>query len=137
MSCRRCSRNLIFAGSLQLVTSWGLIAASFAIVGFWPHLPTIVFPVVVALIVLGNRHLALAILVHDACHHALFKTRWLNEFAGKWFAAAPVLQDLEGYRKYHLQHHKYTGQDYQVKKVTQTLFSRATTRFRKKASGVG
>jgi|JI9StandDraft_1071089.scaffolds.fasta_scaffold133728_2 fatty acid desaturase len=105
-----------FRGLVELVTSWGLIAASFAIVGFWPHLPTIVFPVVVALIVLGNRHLALAILVHDACHHALFKTRWLNEFAGKWFAAAPVLQDLEGYRKYHLQHHKYTGQDYQGEK---------------------
>lgn len=101
-----------FRGLIELATTWGLIAASFALVGFWPHMPTIFFPILVALIILGNRHLALAILVHDASHRALFKTRWLNEFAGKWFAAAPALLDLEGYRKYHLHHHKYTGQDY-------------------------
>jgi fatty acid desaturase len=102
-----------FRGLVEIVTSWGLIAASFAIVALWPHLPTIFVPIVIALIVLGNRHLGLAILVHDACHHALFKTRWLNEFAGSWLAAAPVMLSLEGYRTYHLQHHKYTGQDYQ------------------------
>ncbi|MBS0617326.1 MAG: fatty acid desaturase family protein [Spirochaetes bacterium] len=102
-----------FRGFIEVATSWGLIAASFAIVALWPHLPTIFVPIIVALVVLGNRHLALAILVHDACHHALFKTKWLNEFMAKWFCAAPVLQDLEGYRKYHLQHHKYTGEDYQ------------------------
>ena len=102
-----------FRGLLEVVTSWGLIAASFAMVALWPHLPTIFLPIIVAVILLGNRHLALAILVHDACHHALFRTKWLNEWVAKWFCAAPVLQDLQGYRKYHLQHHKYTGQDYQ------------------------
>lgn len=99
-------------GFVEIFTSWGLVAFSFAIVALWPHLPTIFIPVLVALILLGNRHLALSILVHDACHHALFKTKVLNEFFGKWFAAAPELQSLEGYRRYHIQHHKYTGEDY-------------------------
>lgn len=100
-------------GAVEICTTWGLIAAAFAAVALWPHLPTIFVPVLLAWVLLGNRHLALAILVHDAGHHAVFKTKWLNEFAGKWFAAAPSLLDLEGYRHYHLQHHKYTGQDYQ------------------------
>ncbi len=100
-------------GCLEVLTSWGLIAGAFAAVALWPHAPSLIFPLLLAVVLLGNRHLALSILVHDASHHALFKTRWLNEFAGKWLAAAPVLLDLEGYRQYHLQHHKYTGQDYQ------------------------
>ncbi|GAB4438954.1 MAG: fatty acid desaturase family protein [Turneriella sp.] len=103
-------------GFVEVGTTWALIAFSFAIVALWPHALTLFMPVLVALVILGNRHLALAILVHDASHHALFKTRWLNDFMGKWFAAAPVLQNLEGYRKYHLQHHRYTGQDYQGEK---------------------
>ena len=100
-------------GFVEIFTTWGLIAAAFAAVVFWPHNPTVFLPILFAWILLGNRHLALAILVHDAGHHAIFKTRWLNDFAGRYFAAAPSLLDLEGYRAYHLQHHKYTGQDYQ------------------------
>jgi fatty acid desaturase len=100
-------------GAMEILSSWGLIAFSFTIVALWAHLPTIFVPVLIALVILGNRHLALSILVHDAGHHALFKTKALNEFFGKWFAAAPEMQILEGYRKYHLQHHKYTGEDYQ------------------------
>ncbi|HNE20748.1 MAG TPA: fatty acid desaturase family protein [Turneriella sp.] len=103
-------------GFAEVGTTWALVAFSFVIVALWPHTPTLFVPVLIALVLLGNRHLALAILVHDASHHALFKTRWLNDFMGKWFAAAPVLQNLEGYRKYHLQHHRYTGQDYQGEK---------------------
>lgn len=100
-------------GFIEIGTTWGLIALALALVALWPHLPTVFVPVCISLVLLGNRHLALAILVHDASHHALFKTRWLNDFAGKWFASAPVLQNLEGYRTYHLQHHRYTGLDYQ------------------------
>lgn len=100
-------------GCIELLTSWGLISGAFGLVALWPHNPTIFVPIFLALVLLGNRHLALSILVHDASHHALFRTRWLNELAGKWLAAAPVLLDLEGYRHYHMQHHKYTGRDYQ------------------------
>lgn len=100
-------------GAFEIFTTWGLIAGAFALTGFWPHAPTLFVPVIFSLVILGNRHLALAILVHDAGHHAVFRTRWLNEFCGRWFAAAPSLLDLEGYRRYHLQHHKYTGEDYQ------------------------
>lgn len=100
-------------GFVEIFTTWGIIAFAFAIVALWPHLPTIFVPILVALVLIGNRHLALSILVHDACHHALFKTKGLNEFFGTWFAAAPELQSLGGYRHYHMQHHKYTGEDYQ------------------------
>ncbi len=100
-------------GFYEVFFSWGLIGLSFAIVALWPHTPTIFLPILIALYVLGGRHLGLAILVHDASHRSLFKTKRLNDFMGEWFAAAPIMQNLEMYRKYHLQHHNYTGERYQ------------------------
>jgi len=101
-----------FRGLLEVGSSWALVAIALDIVALWPNPLT----VILSLIVLGNRHLALSILVHDACHHSLFKTKWLNDFIGQWLCAAPEMLNLDGYRTYHLQHHKYTGEDYQGSK---------------------
>jgi fatty acid desaturase len=60
--------------------------------------------------VIGGRQLGLAILMHDAAHGLLFKTRRLNEFAGQWLCAFPVGTDLQLYRPYHLKHHRFTQQ---------------------------
>lgn len=95
-------------GAWEVITTWGLIAAAFSLAALWTNPLT----VLAAIVILGNRHLALSILVHDAGHHALFKTRWLNDVIGQWLCAAPELLDLKDYRHYHTQHHKYTGMDY-------------------------
>jgi fatty acid desaturase len=94
-------------GFVALITSWSMIAASFALVAWNPNALT----VIVALIVLGGRQLALAILMHEAAHRSLFRTRRLNLVLGEWLCAAPTWGSLERYRKHHLRHHAHTNTD--------------------------
>ena len=53
--------------------------------------------------------MALAALMHETAHRSLFKTRWMNDVLGKWLTGAPIIEDIDEYRPYHFQHHKYTG----------------------------
>lgn len=90
----------------SLAVNWGLVFASFALVAVWPNLLT----VLVALFVIGARQLGLAVLMHEASHRTLFRSRRLNDWVGQWLCAYPVWSDLTAYRPYHLQHHAHTGQ---------------------------
>lgn len=92
-------------GLLEVGHTWGWIAGTFAVVAYFPN----VFTVVLALFVLGGKQLACAILMHDAGHYGLFKTKQFNDFFGKWFGAYPVMNNLLAYRTYHIQHHLTTG----------------------------
>ena len=62
---------------------------------------------ILAVLLIGSRQHGLSILVHEAAHGILFKTRGLNEWVGKYLLAAPYGGNLQIYRKYHLKHHKY------------------------------
>jgi fatty acid desaturase len=84
-----------------------LITAAFAAVIIWPNPLTFIC----AMIVLGGRILGLAILMHDCAHDAFFKSKKLNRWVGQWLCAAPVLADLDGYRTYHLKHHRTAGSE--------------------------
>ncbi len=93
------------AGARALMVSWGLIAGSFVVAGFWPSTLT----VLLALLVLGGRQLGLSILMHEASHRSLFRTRALNDVLGTWLCAAPVWSRLLAYRVHHLQHHNHAN----------------------------
>lgn len=95
------------SGARALLTTWSLIAFAFALVAWQPHPVT----VAVALVLLGGRQLALAVLMHDASHRALFRNRRLNDFAGVWLCGAPVWSDLYRYRRHHMAHHALAGSD--------------------------
>jgi fatty acid desaturase len=79
-------------------------------------------------IVLGGRHLALAILMHEASHKTLFKTLWLNDVFADWVCAKPIWSDLHKYRAHHFVHHSRTGQpeDTDISLVTGLPCSRAS-----------
>lgn len=94
-----------YRGFQALATSWLMIAASFAAVAVFPGWISIA----VALVILGGRHLAIAILMHDCSHYSLFKTRKLNDWIGSWLCAYPTWQDLKRYRTHHIQHHRLAG----------------------------
>lgn len=94
-------------GFFEVLVSWTLISGVFLLVGLWPN----PLSVLLALVILGGRQLALNILMHDASHYTLFRTRWLNDFVGKYFCAIPVMQNLNRYRQHHLAHHKYSISD--------------------------
>jgi fatty acid desaturase len=102
---RTLTRSSNAVGALAVARTWAVIAASFAALAVWPQ--PLVF--VVATIVLGGRQLALAVLMHEAAHGTLFRTRWLNERFADWVCARPVWSNAARYRRYHLQHHGHTG----------------------------
>ena len=91
-------------GALLLLHSWALIFAAGALFVWLPNPLTFIL----AVMVIGSRQLGLSVLMHEASHNALFKSRWANDFFGEWFAAKPVLADLWAYRRYHLKHHRHT-----------------------------
>jgi fatty acid desaturase len=93
------------AGFRAVLTSWGIVFLAFAALARFPHPAT----VVAAVVVLGGRQLALGVLMHEAAHGSLFRTRWLNEVFADWVCAKPVWNDVARYRRHHLAHHVHAG----------------------------
>ena len=83
---------------------WGVIALCLWASVQFPH------PLVwlAAVVIVGARQLGLAILMHEAAHGLLHPKPRVNDAVGEWLCAAPVGVTLDGYRRYHLQHHKHT-----------------------------
>lgn len=94
-------------GAWMVFHCWAVIFGAVILFGIWPNPLTFLL----AVIVIGSRQLGLAILMHEAAHNALFKTKALNEFAGEWLCGRPILAELAAYRHYHLSHHRFTQTD--------------------------
>lgn len=94
-------------GAWLVLHCWGTIAAAVVLFGLWPNVLTFGL----AVLVIGSRQLGLAILMHEAAHNALFKSRKWNDFAGEWLCGRPILAELSAYRHYHLSHHRFTQTD--------------------------
>jgi fatty acid desaturase len=92
-------------GGLGFLISWGMIVGAGVVVACWPHPLT----VAVTLVVFANRQMALGVLLHDCSHRSWFRSRFLNDVFGHWFAGVPVLVPLPFYRKVHFVHHTRTG----------------------------
>ncbi len=65
-----------------------------------------------AVIVIGSRIHALAVLMHDSCHYRASNNRLFNDLLGE-FISLPLPSAMEGFRKNHLAHHNElnTGED--------------------------
>lgn len=92
-------------GWLAVLGDWAMIAGAFALVAWRANAWT----VSLAVVLLGGRQLGLAVLMHEASHGSLFRTRGLNRFVGRWLCGAPTGSDLDRYRVHHLAHHSFTG----------------------------
>lgn len=95
------------AGAWAVGSTWAVVALTYAALARWPHPLTFA----VAVIVLGGRQLALSILMHEAAHRTLFRTRWLNDVFTDWACARVMWNDVARYRKHHLRHHTHAGTD--------------------------
>jgi len=102
---RAFTRRSDAAGALAILWTWGAIAAAFTALALVPHPVTFV----VAVALLGGRQLALAVLMHEAAHRTLFRTRFLNDRVADWLCARPVWTDVRRYREHHLAHHAHAG----------------------------
>jgi fatty acid desaturase len=87
--------------------AWLVIGASMALYALWPNPLTFI----VAVILIGSRQLGLAILMHDAAHGVLLRTKAWNDPVSQWLLAYPVFSDTIRYRHYHLVHHRNTQQE--------------------------
>jgi fatty acid desaturase len=93
-------------GLLCVAHAWIVIAAAMAVYALWPNPLTFL----AAVIVIGSRQLGLAVLMHDAAHGVLLRTKRLNDPVSQWLCAWPVFTDTIPYRHYHLIHHRTTQQ---------------------------
>lgn len=93
-------------------STWAVIALALAAMGWAASQPLwLAAPVIVqGLCVIAGRQLCLAILMHDASHGTLFRTKWLNDTFTDWTCARPIWNDLKKYKVHHFVHHTKTGQ---------------------------
>jgi fatty acid desaturase len=89
----------------MVASNWLLVFAAMALVAWAPN----PFTVVVALFVIAARQLGMAVVMHEAAHRTLFRSRRLNDWVGNWLGAYPVWAEVAPYRAYHLAHHTRTG----------------------------
>ena len=89
---------------LSISSNWLQMSSAMVLFFFYPNVLTFL----VALVIIGSRQFALAVLAHDAAHNLLFSNNKVNDWAGQWFCAYPIFQDNRVYRPYHLKHHRHT-----------------------------
>lgn len=58
---------------------------------------------------IATRQHAMLVLMHDAAHHRLFRSRWLNDAAGDLLLALPSNVLLRRYRIRHAAHHRFAN----------------------------
>ncbi len=88
-----------------LVMDWAVIAAAIAISewsGSW-----LVW--IAAVPVIAGRMHGLSGLIHDFAHYRFISGKALSDWIGDLFLAWPLLATIEGYRRNHLAHHRYTN----------------------------
>lgn len=100
-------------GLIEVASVWLWIAFSFALVAIVPYFTSsiiaLILSVIIALFILGGKQLGCAIIMHDASHYSLFKSKKLNDIVGNFLGAYPIFNNVEQYRPYHFQHHIATG----------------------------
>ena len=87
---------------------WLLIAAAIsAAIAVWRWNPVAgAVTYVAAVIWIGARQHALAILMHEAAHYRLLPNRTLNDFFGELLLGWPLLISMRAYRWLHFAHHR-------------------------------
>ena len=86
---------------------WGVIVGTWILVGIWTNPLT----VLLGIVIIGTRQLGLGILSHDGAHFCLYRNRRLNDWMCEWLLSRPLLGgSIDGYRRSHLKHHRYTQQ---------------------------
>ena len=100
-------------GLIEVASVWLWIVFSFALVAIVPYFTSsiiaLILSVIIELFILGGKQLGCAIIMHDASHYSLFKSKKLNDIVGNFLGAYPIFNNVEQYRPYHFQHHIATG----------------------------
>lgn len=66
---------------------------------------------IVCVMWIGARQHALGILMHEAAHYRIVKSKRINDFIGEVFLSFPLLISMKNYRTNHLAHHRHMNTD--------------------------
>ena len=94
-------------GAWCVLCQWGLTLLIFWTMANWPNWLTIPLGIVL----LGGRQLGFFVLTHEMGHRTLFKTQWLNDFAGTWLTSPMDYTNGRAYMREHLMHHQSVGSE--------------------------
>lgn len=89
----------------RFVFEWAQIIAFYAIAYRLAH-PA---GYVIATLLIGLRQHGLALLGHDGAHHLFSRNKRVNDVVANVLCFWPLGAALEGYRAFHLRHHKHLG----------------------------
>jgi len=103
-------------GPLLVAHCWLMILALWGMCFYTveSQAPMIVKALVVLLgiVLIGTRQLGLAILNHDGAHFTLHTNKKVNDWLSEWLLNRPLFGGtVVGYRRYHLDHHRFTQQE--------------------------
>jgi fatty acid desaturase len=93
-------------------SNWAAIVAAFVAVALLEegaHGLALVAVVPLAVVVIGTRQHALALLTHEGAHLLCSRHRGINDFLATFLCAYPLGASLRSYRKFHLAHHRNVG----------------------------
>lgn len=103
--------------TLSKLSSWrtaAAIAIDWAIIALaiWTGIASDSWLVYFAVIlIIAGRMQALAGLIHDFAHYRFIANKGLSDAIGDPLLAWPILATIDGYRRNHLAHHRYTNTD--------------------------
>jgi fatty acid desaturase len=101
-----------------IVWTWSWIALAWALYAWRPGVLTFA----VGWVIVSSRHLALAILMHEAAHCLIVRSKRYNDLLGNWLTAYPIMLQTGIYRAIHMQHHRATWTDADPDKSLATPF---------------
>jgi fatty acid desaturase len=102
---RTLSHRSLFPWLRDAVIDWVAIAAAIGLFQLWPNPIT----AIAAILIVGNRQHALAILGHDGTHYTISRNAAFNDFLTNLLCFWPLGLTVSGYRALHYAHHKHTG----------------------------
>ncbi len=92
----------------EMIFNWAVIAATITVCAQFFH-PALY---VLAILIIGARMHALAILMHDATHFRFLKNRKWNDLITNLTIMYPIFSSIEQYRQNHLRHHQHLNTEH-------------------------
>jgi len=91
--------------SISVAVNWLAIAAAIFLAYHFDHIAGYVL----AILIVGTRQHALAVLGHDGAHLHVTGNRRINDAVTSFFCFWPLGLGLHGWRKFHFNHHRTVG----------------------------
>ncbi len=95
-----------FRSVLEILLTWTLLGVSLYLV----TRPIGILVKTLLFVFIATRQYALIILMHDAFHGLLSRSKKLNDFLARWFLAFPVGSVYDNPKSKHLLHHQFLGE---------------------------